>query len=445
MDFFVATTIVGLVYGCIYALTASGLVVTYTTSGVFNFAHGAIGVVAAYAYWQFAIGWGWPKPIALLFVVLVLAPLVGALIERVLIRPLYGAPVDVTVVVTLGLMLMLLGVAYAVWDPRKIRILPKFLPGHYIQFPGYRADYHQLIVVLAAVGVAVGLRLFFVRTRTGIAMRGVVDNPDLVAMAGGRPERIQQLSWALGASLAALAGALLAPIVKLTILELSLFVVSGYVAAVVGRLRNLPMTVVGALVLGLSVSYLTTYATADWLQKVQLGLPMILLFLALILIPAGRLKVGTVTGGHIPKPASLMSSIVWGVVLVVAALVFAPQFDDITSIRVSQGLALALLLLSLVLLTGYAGLTSLFHMTLAGFGAFAMGHLGAGGSLWGVLAAIGLAAGLGLAVGIPTLRLRGLYLALATLAIAYCMDQIFFTNTFGAGGSIEVARPNFFG
>src|SRR3954469_7792337 len=147
MDFFVATTIVGLVYGCIYALTASGLVVTYTTSGVFNFAHGAIGVVAAYAYWQFAIGWGWPKPIALLFVVLVLAPLVGALIERVLIRPLYGAPVDVTVVVTLGLMLMLFGVAYGVWDQKQIRVLPPFFPGHTVGIFGYNASYHQLIVV----------------------------------------------------------------------------------------------------------------------------------------------------------------------------------------------------------------------------------------------------------------------------------------------------------
>src|SRR4051812_29224348 len=153
MEFFLSATVVGLVAGCIYALTASGLVVTYTTSGVFNFGHGAIGVVAAYAYWQFAIGWHWPKLLALLFVVLVLAPVVGALVERVLIRPLYGAPVDVTVVVTLGLMLMLFGVAYGVWDQRQIRVLPRFFPDRSVDIFGYHANYHQLIVMVVAVAV----------------------------------------------------------------------------------------------------------------------------------------------------------------------------------------------------------------------------------------------------------------------------------------------------
>jgi branched-chain amino acid transport system permease protein len=101
-------------------------------------------------------------------------------------------------------------------------------------------------------------------------------------------------------------------------------------------------------------------------------------------------------------------------------------------------------LLSLVLLTGYAGLTSLCQLTFVGLGAFAMGRLGHGGSLWGVLAAVGIGAAAGFVVGLPTLRLRGLYLALATFAFADAMDQIFFLNPniFGLGGNINVARPH---
>jgi branched-chain amino acid transport system permease protein len=447
MDAFLSFTVVGLVIGCIYALTASGLVVTYTTSGVFNFAHGAIGMVAAYMYWQLSVAWHWPQLLAMLMVLLVIAPIFGAVVERVLIRPLYGAPVDITVVVTLGLMLTLFGVAYWFWNPSTIRRLPRFFPENSVRIFGFNVLYHQIIVMIVAVAVAIALRYFFARTRTGIAMRGVVDNPDLVAMAGGRPERIQQLSWALGASLAALAGMLLAPLVQLDILTLTLLVVNGYVAAMVGRLKSLPLTIVGALGLGLGITYSVGYLDISFLSQIQLVLPMVLLFIVLIVMRQGRLRVGTVAGHGIPQPATLTSSIVWGAVLVVAVFLVGPHLADIDSVRLSQGLALALLLLSLVLLTGYGGLTSLCHMTFAGVGAFAMGHLGRGGSLLGLLAAVGMAAGFGLVLGLPTLRLRGLYLALATLAFASAMDGAFFTNAhvFGTGGSIEVARPDFFG
>src|SRR4051812_32112200 len=104
-------TIVGLVTGCVYALIATGLVVTYTTTGIFNFAHGAIGMVAAFIFWQLWQGWHINAVLSLLLVLVVVAPAFGVLVERVLMRPLYGASVDMTVVVTLGLLLALVGVA----------------------------------------------------------------------------------------------------------------------------------------------------------------------------------------------------------------------------------------------------------------------------------------------------------------------------------------------
>src|SRR5438067_5516839 len=103
MSALLSFTIVGLVTGCIYALTATGLVVTYTTSGIFNFAHGAMGMLLAFVYWQLAVGWSVPWPIALLLTLFLIAPVFGALIERLFIRSLYGAPLGVSLVASLAL------------------------------------------------------------------------------------------------------------------------------------------------------------------------------------------------------------------------------------------------------------------------------------------------------------------------------------------------------
>ena len=127
MSEFLALTVVGIVAGCIYALTATGLVVTYTTSGIFNFAHGAMGMVAAFTYWELSVDQGWPTPLALVVVLFVLAPLMGALIERVLTRSLGG--VDTSLTVTIGLLLLLLGLATIIWDPTTSRVLPQFFAG----------------------------------------------------------------------------------------------------------------------------------------------------------------------------------------------------------------------------------------------------------------------------------------------------------------------------
>ncbi|HWC39860.1 MAG TPA: branched-chain amino acid ABC transporter permease, partial [Acidimicrobiales bacterium] len=236
MSEFLALSVVGIVAGCIYALTATGLVVTYTTSGIFNFAHGAIGMVAAFAFWELSVNQGLPQPVALVLVLFVLAPLMGALIERVLMRPLHGASVETSLTVTIGLLLLLIGLATIIWDPTTARVLPQFFTGHSVSIFGVVVTWHQLTVVIVAAAAAVGLRLFLFRTRTGTAMRAVVDDPELAAMAGAPPARFGQYGWALGAFLAALAGILLAPLVTLDINTLTLLVINGYAAALVGRL-----------------------------------------------------------------------------------------------------------------------------------------------------------------------------------------------------------------
>lgn len=439
MTTFLALTLVGLVVGCIYALTACGLVVTYTTSGVFNFAHGAIGMVAAFTYWQLSVDWGLPTWLALPLVLFVLAPLVGALVERVLVRPLYGAPIGVTLVVTLGLLVSLIGLANIAWPPTETRVLPKFFDGRTVQLFSLVISWNQLLVILAAGLVAVGLRLLFTRTTTGIAMRAVVDDQDLVALAGTYPQQVAQLSWALGATLAALAGILLAPLVNLDILGLTLLVINGYAAAMVGRLRSLPMTVVGALALGLGDSWLVGYAPGDVVDVIKPALPMFLLFGAVLFLRQERLRSGSLSGVRMPRTPSLRQSLAAGGVFVLVVWWVSGQLGAGRLATVGQGLVMGFIMLSLVLLSGYGGQVSLCQMTFVGLGAFAMGRVG---SELGVLAAVGLAAAAGALVALTVVRLRGLHLALATLAFAQAMDVVFFRRALGYGGSLKVERPD---
>jgi branched-chain amino acid transport system permease protein len=372
----------------------------------------------------------------------------GAAIERVLIRPIRGASVDLAIVITLALLLLLIGVANVIWKGTAVRIVQPFFAGHQTKIGSLSVTYHQIVVVVVAIVVAVALKLLFSYTRIGIAMRGVVDDPDLAAMAGASPARVQQLAWALGASLAGLAGILLAPLVNLDILTLTLLVINGYAAALVGRLRSLPLTAAGAIALGLMVNAARIYGPdagrvwhplAKFISDNQSVIPMAFLFVMLVTLPSARLRSGSLIGPPAPRAAGLLSSVIWGGVLIVAVAIAAPHLSSSNVVTSSKALIFALALLSLVLLTGYGGQVSLCQLTFVGLGSYAMGTWG-GGSLLGVGAAVLLAAAAGAAVALPTLRLRGLYLALATFAFASAADLVFFNRVFGAGGSLAVPR-----
>lgn len=439
MTTFLALALTGLVIGCIYALTACGLVVTYTTSGVFNFAHGAIGMVAAFTYWQLSVGWGLPVWLSLILVLFVAAPLFGGMVERVLVRPLYGAPIGVTLVVTLGLLVTLIGLANLAWPPTSTRVLPEFFAGHTVTLFTLVVSYNQLLVIVMAVAVALGLRSFFSRSWLGLAMRAVVDDPDLAALAGTKPERVAQLSWALGSTLAALAGVLLAPLVTLNILTLTLLVINGYAAAMVGRLRDLPTTVLAALALGVGDSLVLGYVPQGLGNYLQPALPMLVLFGAVVFLKQERLRAGSPVGLKVPATATLRQSVVTGVGFVVAAWVISGHLSPGNLAVGGQGLVLAFILLSLVLLSGYGGQVSLCQLTFVGLGAYAMGKTG--GGAFGLLAAMALPAAAGALVALTVIRLRGLYLALGTLAFAQAMDYTFFSHALGMGGALEVPRP----
>ncbi len=446
MTEFLSFLVVGIVTGSVYAVTASGLVVTYNATGVFNFAHGAVGMFLAYLYWQLWQGWGWDPVVSLVVVLFVAAPIFALAVERVLMRPLYGAALSTMIVVTLGLFLVLYGATSTIWDQTITRNLPNWFEGDQVGVLGVNLTYEDLITLGSAVAVALALWALLKRTRMGVAMRAVVDDPRLASLTGARTNRIAGFAWMIGFGLAGLAGILLAPGTGMSIQILSELVIFGYAAAIVGRLRSLPLTFLGAMILGVSYSMAVGYLPANYLNDVTTSLPMGLLVVALLLLPQGTLAVGRVARLRPPRVASLGMTLVGGAVLVAAAVVLSAVVTGNNLYTVGQALAIGLAALSLVLLSGYGGQIWLCQFTFLGLGSWAMTKVGGGSSVLGVLAAVGLCAVAGGMLALPALRLRGLYMALTTLAFAVLMDGLFFINgTIFPSGSIAVGRPDIFG
>ena len=434
----------GIVLGAVYAVAASGLVVTYTTSGIFNFAHGAFGMFGAYLYWQMVDDWGWPKLPALIVLLGVLAPLFGAVIERVIMRGLQGVSAVTRLVVSISLLVGLLQLAQVVWTSEVGRTGPEFFEGETFTVLGYGVSYHEAVTIIVALAIALGLRLLLYRTRLGIAMRSVVDDRSLASLTGARPDRTAMASWALGAMLAAVAGVLVAGATSLDHLALTLLVINAYAAAIFGRLRSLPLTFVGALVLGLIDSFILVYSgdildslgwEAGWVAtSFRAVVPVLVLFAVLLIIRPSQLRTLGLAQSReaVPKPA-LTKILRWGGVMVLVAWALGLWLSNVDALWGTQdlddlirGVGVAIIMLSLVPLTGYGGQISLAQMTFAGIGGVSMAYWGGDNQLLALLAGVAIATVVGALVALPALRLRGIYLALATMAFAVFMESFVF-------------------
>jgi len=363
-------------------------------------------------------------------------------------RRLQGAPTLSTIGVTIGLLLALVGAASFLWNQTETRVVPGFFgPTSAVGVLGVEISYDQLTVMAVAIAVAGSIWFLLHRTRLGVAMRAVVDDPELVALSGVSPAGAARAGWMLGASLAALAGVLWVDSGEdLAILTLTLLVVNGYAAAIVGRLRSLPLTFLGAIALGIAVNMGIGYLPQNW-QDLQSTMPMVLLFLVLLVLPLGRLRsVERVPALRLPV-ASLRTSLIGAGALIAVGVAVSRLLAPNEIILVSFGVAFAIIALSLVPLTGYAGQISCCQLTFAGIGAFAMARVGGDDSPLGLLAAIAVAGAVGALIALPAIRFQGLYLALGTLAFAVAMDSGFFeTSHFGGyGGVLQVGRAPIFG
>jgi branched-chain amino acid transport system permease protein len=441
-------TLFGLMLGCVYAIAAMGLVLTYTVTGVFNFAHGAVGMIAAFSYFELRVRHGVPTPLAIAIVVLVFAPLLGLGAER-LMRRFQGSDYATSLVVTVALTIGLLGLAQRLFDPGEARNVPYLFGDRRIVLFDVPISYDRISQVVVAALIAFGLRFLLLRTPLGARMRAVVDDRELASLNGVRSRMVARVSWMLGFVLAAIGGILFAGGQNLNAVVLTLLVLNAYGAAMIGRLTNLPMTLLGALLLGLceeltNVSWI--WPTSDTFLRLRLAIPGLFLVVAVLLVPSFRLAAGRIVGRDEPKVPTLARSLIGGVALVALVAILLQVIPDNHHVDVVRALVIGTIALSLVALTGVSGQVSLTQYLFVGIGAFVTGKVFGGDSVPGMLLG-GLVAGvLGGLVALPTARLRGLHLALSTFGVALIGREAILGDrrVFGLSG-LSVGRPDVFG
>ena len=438
----------GVALGSIYGVAAQGLVVTYSTSGVFNFAQGAIGMFLAYVYWEFRVDIGLPTIVGILLTVLVAAPLMGVLIERGIMRFLTDSPIVAQLVVTIGLMLGLMGLAASVWNPNTQHVIPTFFGSSGFNIGSTFLPYYRLVTIVTGIAVGLLLRFLLYHTRLGITMRAVVDNRDLTVLNGARPASATMTAWALGSSMAALAGIFLAE--ELSTLDpgtLTLFIVDAFAAAIIARLRSLPMAYVGGLIIGLTLSFQENFLnwSGRWTSAAS-AIPAALLFIAVLFVKDARIKGRPKPRKTADRIPSTRNALLGFAALIVIAAVCAATLDRTNLREVTLIVLTAFVMLSLVPLTGWANQISLAQITLVGFGAFAMVEWGFNGNVLGLLIAAAFAVPIGMIMAGPAVRLQGIYLALATMAFARLAEFLFFDqpHVFG-NGNLQVPPLSVFG
>jgi branched-chain amino acid transport system permease protein len=445
----------GLAFGSLAALSGLGLLLTYRATGVFNLAHGAIAMVVAYVFWWTAGEHDWPVLVAAPLALLVVGPLLGVLSYRLVFRDLQrrGAPAAQSLVATLGLFVLLVGAVAVVWG-LQARHAPPLFPTRRIAVgtAGIRSDALVDLGVVAVVLVV--LWLVTTRTRLGVEVRAVVDDRTLAELSRIDADRVATLGWAAGAGFAGLTGVLIAPQLSLTPYGLTLVVLETFAIPVIARLRSLPVAVVAALVLGVAQSelsqvHLGTGTIADLVQSLRSNLLAVALLVALLVLPRLR-EVGGDAGRattFATRPARRRSRAKRTAGAVAALLLLAsPLTYPADVLRDAQQVpALALVFVSLVVLTGYGGQISLGHGAYAGLGALLFATFSADIPEIPALVCGMIAAGIvGFLTGYPAIRRQGLFLALTTFAVGVVVSRFVFQDpTFTTG--VHVERPGIFG
>ena len=251
------------------AWRATGLVLTYKTSGVFNFAYGSVAAMGVFVFYWLNVQEGLPWGLAAAICVFVLAPVEGLLLE-LLGRILENQGTAVKVVATIGLLLIVLGVGGIWYGSLSGATVPQYLPSSSFSLGGVNVTWGEFIVFAVAVLAAAALYYFFRTFRLGMAMRGIVDVPELIDLNGENPTRVRRWAWIIGTVFATVAGLLISPSLGLDATVITLLVVSAFGAAAIGYFESLPLTFIGGLVIGLLTSFGAKYSVeVSWLG----GLP----------------------------------------------------------------------------------------------------------------------------------------------------------------------------
>lgn len=430
--------VTGVTTGAVYGLAGSGLVITYRTSGVFNFAHGALAAVAAYVfYWlTTSVGLHWVP--AFVLAVPVLGAVMGVLLE-IVGRQISRRSPAMQVSATVGIIVIVTGLATIAYGPDALLMEP-YLPGagESLRIGGVNVGYDELTITCVALLATGGLYAYSRFTRSGLAMRAVVDDADLVGTHGTNPVRVRRVAWILGSTLASASGVLLAPLVGLQVLSLTYLVVAAIGAAAIGGFSSIPLTYAGGILIGVIADISQNYVLqTPWLAGVPLSVPFLTLLIALVVVPRQKLTSRIIPDRkpvvrlQAPPGVSMVTAIVViGVLLLVPALVGAKLTAYMLLIPT------AIMLLSLGLLVRTAGQVSLCHAAFGAIGAFSFSQLMTDlGLPWlpalivGGLVVVPIAA----LVALPAVRLSGIFFALATLGFGIMMERLVYPLDFAFG------------
>jgi ABC-type branched-subunit amino acid transport system ATPase component/branched-subunit amino acid ABC-type transport system permease component len=433
----------GCVYGALSALVAMGLVLIYRANRIVNFAQGSLGAVAATlaASVNVAYGWGfWPA----VFTGLVVAMIVGGLVEVGFIRRFAKAPRLVLTVATIGIAQLLDALALFVPQFFDQKDIPQPKPFEFeFEWGGVFFNGGHVLIVIVVPLIALGLAVFFRRSRLGVAVRASAESADRASLLGIPVRRINTLVWVIAAGMAAVGQLLRIPVTGVTIGAVlgPVLLLRALAAAVIGRMENLPVTFVSAVALGVvqqAVQYKTGHTyVAD---AVLLGVILV----ALLLQRGGGLERARLTGATswaaikevrpIPRELRHLPEIrfgIGGIVLAIgAALMIIPLGWGPSRINLfTLGVITAIIICSLLVVTGFAGQISLGQLGIVAISAAAAGSMAQDGKeFFSTLLVAGLVgAGVSMAIGFPALRMDGPFYAVTSLGFSVAIG-VFFLN-----------------
>jgi len=470
MSSYILFLILGLGSGATYAILGQGLVLKYRSAGVVDFAHGAVAMFIAYVFvnlrsfgelelpvviipHQISLNGGHGFNTTLAIVVsLVYAGIFGLILHYLVYRPLRGASQLTRVCASVGVMLALQAIAVLNYSTEPVATGPIFPSGGLtisgVTFPRDRLYFTGVVIL-----ISVALALIYRYTRFGLATRAGAENDRGAALTGISANRVAAQNWVIATVLAGAAGILIVPVSSLDPTSYTLFIVPALAAALVGRFESFWITALAGLLIGCFQSEINKLITV-WTWLPQTGLSDAVPFVVIIVVMAFRSRSVLARGGDatqknpsIGRPSSPLRSaggcFVAGVILLLL-------LNNVLRFAFISSLTVTCVALSVVVLTGYVGQVSLAQMSLAGIGGFMLGHISHG---WGLgfpfsLILAGLCAvPVGLVIGLPALRLRGVNLAVVTLGFAAAMDALIFSSAGFAGGTagLPIKAPHLFG
>ena len=467
--------IAGLVLGGIYAIASAGLVITYTASGILNFAFGAMAFFIARFYYFLNTQHGWSILPAAVLSIGVAAPALGVLLYAVLFRHLRLASPMIKVVATIGLLVAIPSLAVLIFGNQAINQAPGLAPQPVAVYQvfGVAVTLDQLIVYACVVVTVVAGALILRYTDVGLKVRAMVDSPAMTDLSGTNPTAVSVGVWAISTFFAGLAGVLAAPIVGLDPNKFTLLIAASFAAVVAARLRNLPVAVGVALLMGIATSLIEGYLppsssyTTEFIDAVPFIVVAVVLVYELIrrgrvgesdgwggaldraITPQGESRLAGSTSNAVESASLGLFGRYAGPVLLIAAVGVVPLIVQGYWVGVmAAGFAYAVILLSWTLVTGEGGMLWLCQITFAGVGALTTAQL-ANNHGWPVLLAV-LAGGvvallMGVVVGLLSIRLGDLYVALVTLTFGLLMENLVFTlpSFVNQGLGLTLNRPGF--